>query len=216
MRPLFTRTFGLTLTMAWSLTTGCAMELTEGEPFEGEPAAVAAALCTGFPNADAFPLSPVPVQSTPCTNVQEFTAVSNANVNYGSCGFTASFGQSGDKVYPARHQLHVEWTTSPTNPTACAQARTDARAFGFLCAGEHCSEGAWQEIGVQTRAGSWNSISNVCYTSVSLVTPKEPYLTVGVSFDTYSRTRLGDTPASGRATIRAWNPNGQCFRGGAN
>ncbi len=172
-------------------------------------------LCNAPQNADAFPSSPVSVTAAQCENYQRYTATSAGPSTGGSCGgFTVAFGPKGDlKPYLDRVTLAADWGDTPLTEAQCAKARVAAVGWGARCLDDACTQAAWEKIGgPRQRAGTWNSVSSVCYIGVSFNASGKKYKTLDLDVITTLDEGGGKIVRKrAKGTITASKPNGKCF-----
>jgi hypothetical protein len=155
-------------------STGVGTEQPHPQPGGAPPQPATFGLCNAPQNADAFPSQPVPVKTRPCEDYQRFEATSPGPSTGSSCGgYTVAFGPMGDlKHYWKRYNLRANWADAPPTAATCGNTYVAATAWGWRCDNADCSAGDWELIHAPyRRQGTWNSVSNVCYTDISWVAP---------------------------------------------
>ena len=172
-------------------------------------------LCSGPQNAVDFPSSPVPVVPSTCEFSQTFKSTS-PNANYGDAicgGYAVAFGQKGDlKRNWNTISLSAGWGDAPLTAATCATAHVSAAFWGYRCDNAACSAGGWERIGAaQSRHGTWNTASQVCYIGLGSNTGHKDYSTVSV--DVIATQGQGRSAVRKRASVAMsmTRPTGACL-----
>jgi hypothetical protein len=170
--------------------------------------------CNGPPNADAHPMSPVPVIAGTCDDYQSYTSV-GSSASFGCGGYTVAFGPKGDlKPYLDRVNLSADWGDETLTQSQCTKAKLVAVAWGARCADDACARGTavnWEKIGSgpKQRSGSWQS--NECYIHLNFPGTGKKYVTLMI--DIIATLEEGDQPVrkNAKGKIYASRPNGTCL-----
>lgn len=170
-------------------------------------------LCSAPQNADDFASRPVPVQHGQCEDYQEFQATSAQPSNGAQCGgYTVAFGPLGDlKRTWKRYQLKASWGDAPLTAANCATAHLAAAAWGYRCDNTACTAGAWERIEpARSRAGSWNSVSQVCYIELGFVKSNKVYKTLNIDVIATQGSGASAVRKRAKGWIYAGKGNGGC------
>ena len=172
-------------------------------------------MCSGPPNADAHPMSPVPVIEGTCEDYQRYTSV-GSSASFGCGGYTVAFGPKGAlRPYLDRLNLIAEWGDETLTQSQCAKAKVAGVAWGARCTDDACARGTkveWEKIGSGPKqlTGSWSTSSQECYVKVNFVSAGKKYVTLIV--DVIATLEEGGQPVrkNARGTIIASKFNGTC------
>lgn len=170
-------------------------------------------LCNGPPNADAFPMTPVPLVAGTCDDWQAYTATM-PSTSVGCGGFTVAFGPKGDlKPYLDRVKLTAEWGDTPLTEAQCAKATLAAVAWGARCIHHGCASGEWEWIGSgpkQRSGGIWNSVLKNCHLRLDFVSTGKSYSTLNLDIIATLKEGTQTVRKSAKGTIYVSKPNGKC------
>jgi hypothetical protein len=177
------------------------------------PEAATYGLCNAPQNAEAFPSTPLRVQSDQCFNFQKVSATSNMPSPDATCGgFTMALGPLGDlKPHLQRVKLSAEWGDVALSAENCASASLAAVGWGARCSDDACTSAKWEKIGgPQQRAGTWNTASQVCYLGVTFTSTNKKYKTLNLDVIATLVESGESVRKRAKGTIRARVANGKC------
>src|SRR4030095_9050511 len=170
-------------------------------------------MCNGPPNADAHPMSPVPVIAGTCEDYQRYTST-GSSASFGCGGYTVAFGPKGDlKPYLDRINLIADWGDETLTQSQCSKADLLAVAWGERCTNNVCARGTaanWEKIGSgpKQRSGSWQS--NKCYIQLNFPSTGKKYVTVMIDIIATLEEDGQPVRKNAKGTIIASQFNGTC------